>query len=84
MSYLELRAHEYVRESPLYKPEFDLAIVTAQGEEETFHCPKLGVCLRHDDSQKDSLMNSDLSLPSTFKGGGPLGGREVILLKSGE
>ncbi len=32
VSNVELLAHEYVRESPIYQPEFDLAIVTAQGE----------------------------------------------------
>jgi ribosomal protein S18 acetylase RimI-like enzyme len=32
VSSLDLLAHEYVRESPIYRPEFDMAIVNAQGE----------------------------------------------------
>ena len=32
VSELYLLANEYVRESPIYKPEFDLSIVNAQGE----------------------------------------------------
>jgi GNAT superfamily N-acetyltransferase len=32
VSAIDLLAYEYVRESPIYKPEFDLAIINAQGE----------------------------------------------------
>ena len=32
VSKIDLLAHEYVRESPIYKPEFDLSIINSQGK----------------------------------------------------